>query len=198
MIFSVLNSFPNLIIGKFLMILWSLWRQRNYGIMNIETMHSALEVHGDWLKAQALKAHLRASIVSGSSMLWHKPPSNFLKCNTNTTTFTNTSYIGLVAVPHDANGTFVAAWTSTLVGIPFVKGCEALALSEAMSWATDLGYKRVIFESDAKQVVTTIKSLEDDNSEFGDIISRCHIGFSFLFLPRLLFWYAEFFDSLFM
>ncbi|XVF71518.1 hypothetical protein PTKIN_Ptkin12aG0044200 [Pterospermum kingtungense] len=58
-------------------------------------------------------------------------------------------------------------------GLPAVKECEALTLQEAISWVRSLGYTRVIFEVDSKQVVDALSSLSSDLTEFGVIIECC-------------------------
>ncbi|XVF88587.1 hypothetical protein PTKIN_Ptkin19aG0062900 [Pterospermum kingtungense] len=54
-----------------------------------------------------------------------------------------------------------------------VKECEALALLDAITWVADLGFERVIFETDAKLVVDAIRSWDTDFTEFGSIIAKC-------------------------
>ena len=52
------------------------------------TMGNAFTGLGD---AQALRDHPGGFTVSNSSSSWHKPPSNFMKCNTDATTLDHTS-----------------------------------------------------------------------------------------------------------
>ena len=56
--------------------------------------------------------------------------------------------------------------------MPVVQECVALALLQAMCWEIDSEFLRVQFEIDAKVVVDAVNSLDEDNSEFGDIICR--------------------------
>ncbi|XVF44030.1 hypothetical protein PTKIN_Ptkin02bG0087500 [Pterospermum kingtungense] len=42
-----------------------------------------------------------------------------------------------------------------------------------MSWADSLGYRHVVFKTDAKSVVDAIFSPNVDNSEIGDLVAIC-------------------------
>lgn len=60
-------------------------------------------------------------------------------------------------------------------GVPFAKECEAIALEKAIIWLAELGFQRVVFETNTKQVVDAINSSAIDHTEFRDIIARCRL-----------------------
>lgn len=120
----------------------------------------------DWVKANELKIRSGVSSVTRSCSLWHKLPPGFIKCNTDVAIFNDISCASISAVFRDAGGNFLAGRTYTIAGVPLVKECETIALLEAISWAVDLGFHSVIFESDAKLVVDVVHSSHDDQTEF--------------------------------
>lgn len=86
-----------------------------------------------------------SQIAARSCLLWHKPPVNYIKCNTNATTFIDTSHAGLTTVFRYLEERLLAAKNSKIDGVPLVKECEALTLLEVISMAVDHDFQRVIF-----------------------------------------------------
>ena len=48
-----------------------------------------------------------------------------------------------------------------------------MGLREALSWIKQLGFKRVIFETDSLHVVQALQNRDADFSEFGALIKDC-------------------------
>ena len=53
-----------------------------------------------------------------------------------------------------------------------------MGLREALSWIKNLGFNRVIFESDLLQVAHALQKRVADVSEFGVLIKDCFIPFA--------------------
>lgn len=73
----------------------------------------------------------------------------------------------------DRCGNFVATRVSCIPGNMRVEEGEAMGLHEALSWIEDLGYSKVIFETNCKMVVHCLDSGLLEFSEFGELIRRC-------------------------
>lgn len=58
-------------------------------------------------------------------------------------------------------------------GLFRVKEAEAYGLLLALRWASDFGFDKVVFETDAKVVNDVIHDKELDVSEFGCLIRQC-------------------------
>lgn len=193
----------------------------NCDVSTSQTVYSTFESLCNRLRAKELKHGSTIFPATRSCLLWHKSPINYIKCNTDATTFNDTSHAGLAIAFHDSDGRLLAARSSRIDGVPMVKECEALTLLEAIVMALDYGFHRVLFKTKAKHVVDAIQSIETDHSEFGIVISTyrsllhekdsysvsyvrqqangiTHALASescFFYLSHVLFRYAEFFTS---
>lgn len=91
-------------VGKFLMILWDIWRERNEKYLKnsvvsaSQTTFDAMEVLCDWMRAKNLKHDSVEFSAAVTCNLWHKPPELFVKCNVDASTFHDTSQAGVAAV----------------------------------------------------------------------------------------------------
>ena len=73
----------------------------------------------------------------------------------------------------DSQGLFLHAASRVVHGLFHVRELEAMGLREALSWIKQLGFKRVIFETDLLQVVQALQNRHADFSEFGALIKDC-------------------------
>ncbi|KAL8492939.1 hypothetical protein ACS0TY_024225 [Phlomoides rotata] len=80
-------------------------------------------------------------------------------------------------VARDDEGGFLMGRTLVAQGLMEVDEGEAWGVVEAMCWAKDLEFDRVIIETDSKRVYDSILALSHMDSIFGDLI--CH-GMEFL------------------
>ncbi|XP_073271562.1 uncharacterized protein [Primulina huaijiensis] len=111
---------------KAVMILWSLWRQRNEKLGN-NTQNTSTQAKG---RRQIF--HSNSTNVAPICKRWHKPPPHFLKCNTDAALFTSSNMFGLSCVLRDENGEFMVCRMQHCDGNPTVKECEVLALLKAI------------------------------------------------------------------
>lgn len=119
---------------------------------------SSLDVLCDWLKANDMGKHAYGYVEVETCSLWHKPPKSFLKCNIDVALFHDINCAGFAAIIRDSHGNFIANRSIKFEGCPLVHECEALALLEAISCARELGFQRVICETDAKFIVDAVDS----------------------------------------
>ncbi|XVF66423.1 hypothetical protein PTKIN_Ptkin10aG0034300 [Pterospermum kingtungense] len=102
--------------------------------------------------------------------LWHCPPLDFLKCNVDTAVNLNGMAVGLGMVLRNGKGQLITAKEIACASSMQVNEAEAYGLLQAVIWARQMRFKRVIFESDAKTVVDAVNHSQLDFSEFGSII----------------------------
>ncbi|XP_073019350.1 uncharacterized protein [Primulina eburnea] len=138
-------------VGKAIMIMWGLWKQRNDKLWNNKHCTSAQLVHGalqtlyDWLQAKKRGSQFHPTVqrAAPTCKRWHKPPPHFLKCNTDATMFTNNNTFGLSSVLRDENGEFMACRMQHSPGNTMVKECEVLALLNAITWIKEMNLTKV-------------------------------------------------------
>ena len=72
----------------------------------------------------------------------------------------------------DSQGLFLHVASRAVNGLFQVRELETLGLREALSWIKQLGFERVIFETDSLQV-QALQNRVADFSEFGVLIKDC-------------------------
>ncbi|KAL5812772.1 hypothetical protein ACOSQ3_027722 [Xanthoceras sorbifolium] len=97
--------------------------------------------------------------------------------------------VGLGAVVRDHQGLFMAGLSRKLVGSISIEVAEATVLLNGIHLAFESGFKRLVVESDAKNLVSYISSNSPHQSEVGliisDILVLCHdADVVFSFVPR--------------
>ncbi|XP_075499854.1 uncharacterized protein LOC142538418 [Primulina tabacum] len=97
----------------------------------------------------------------------------FFKCNVDTGFGTDKRSFAVGMVIRDSNGSFIICRTSLHHGAALVKEAEAIAILEALSWIKDMGYDKVIVETDSKISADAIHSDARDLTEFGLTITPC-------------------------
>ncbi|KAK6144415.1 hypothetical protein DH2020_021235 [Rehmannia glutinosa] len=128
---------------KCLMVLWSLWRERNNEFWNNvhasakETLHAAVNYLTEWCATNfgsGTEKTFRAADPCAQTAKWSKPNRLQFKCNVDATLSLerNATYIGMVV--RDDKGEFVVARTITFPGIFAPKEAEAIGVREALSW----------------------------------------------------------------
>ncbi|XP_073279568.1 uncharacterized protein [Primulina huaijiensis] len=105
--------------------------------------------------------------------VWRKPMEEFFKCNVDAGFGSDKRSFGIGMVIRDSNGSFIVSRTNFHDGAALVKEAEALAIHEALSWIKELGYDKVIVETDSKISEDEVHSEEPYFTEFGLTISAC-------------------------
>ena len=104
---------------------------------------------------------------------WQQPLTGFVKCNIDAAVFREEGKSSWGIVVHDSQGLFLHAASRVMNGLFQVRELETLGLREALSWIKQLGFDRVIFETDSLQVVQALQNRVADFSEFGVLIKDC-------------------------
>ncbi|GAU29295.1 hypothetical protein TSUD_226660 [Trifolium subterraneum] len=159
------------------MIMWTLWWRRNQKCWDeksptiYEVIRRARDALCDWKKVQQQITHSNSSNTVVASHSWTKPPAGALKCNVDTTCYTNQNLYGVGACIRDAQGRLVQAFVKRFNGKPEI--AEAVELLEAMKWIQNSHMPMVHVKTDCLQVVHGIRSNSKNNTEFGNIIDMC-------------------------
>ncbi|XVE68509.1 hypothetical protein DITRI_Ditri09bG0073700 [Diplodiscus trichospermus] len=76
----------------------------------------------------------------GSTFVWQKPPTLFLKCNIDTAIFKEHKSVGFGMVTRNEKGDFVISRTSTMPCLMKAKAAESCGLLEALEWINSLSF----------------------------------------------------------
>ncbi|CAN1332707.1 Putative ribonuclease H protein At1g65750 [Linum perenne] len=162
---------------KVVVLLWSLWRERNARVWRNEqkpafvVVRLALEYLEEW--QQARPPNINRPVASDPCRLWHPPPREYYKCNVDCARFEQQRLRGAGMVIRDHEGVIVEFKMLTEPGCPPAKDCEALALRDALNWINEKGMQKVIIETDSQTVANAINNSEQDDTEFGVTIEAC-------------------------
>ncbi|CAN1821825.1 hypothetical protein LINPERHAP1_LOCUS29697 [Linum perenne] len=163
------------------MILWSLWGERNQRVWSKVfrspqlVVEAGMSVLQDWRKAKA-KGPAELTPTSSAPVRcgkWHPPPVMRLKCNVDATFREQQLMWGWGVALWDHAGTLVAYRTGWQRGTPEIREGEAMALLDALRWATANGLGPTKFEVDSEEVAAAVTSHTKDDTEFGHIIELC-------------------------
>lgn len=90
-------------------------------------------------------------VLNSGSRRWSTLP--LIKVNINDVVFMEIGCVCIGNVIRDENGEFVRARSQKITAKVQRRKVEAVGLKEALSWTKRLGFKRCIFETDAKTLV---------------------------------------------
>ncbi|KAK2426472.1 hypothetical protein QL285_025140 [Trifolium repens] len=96
-----------------------------------------------------------------------------LKCNVDTSCYSELNIYGIWECVRDAHGKFVRAYTRRFEGKLEKAEAEALAILEALQWLHNVDISNVHIEVDCLQVVKAISNKLRNNTEFDIIIELC-------------------------
>jgi ribonuclease HI len=113
---------------------------------------------------------------------WAKPPENHVKVNFDGSFNATSGTGGWGYVIRDQAGNFIAAGAGKLKNLGSALQSEAVACLAAIRGADRVGANRIIFESDASNLVRGLQSRDYDKSEIGVLVkearSLCIMNFS--------------------
>jgi ribonuclease HI len=113
---------------------------------------------------------------------WAKPPDNQVKVNFDGAFDYITGSGGWGYIIRDQAGDFVAAGSGKSVHLRYSLHSEAVACLAAINGAIRIGANRIIFESDASNLVQALKSTDYDKSSIGVLMkearSLCVLNFA--------------------
>ncbi|XP_019197196.1 PREDICTED: uncharacterized protein LOC109191080 [Ipomoea nil] len=152
-----------------LMLCWKLWTARNDKVWNGSLPSPSTLVEGsrrylaNW--TNIVREDTATSIAKNSSVhKWDKPSSGFYKLNTDVAVSTLNRSMGFGWVLRNDTGQFVAAECIPGKGVFTPKEAEAMAIREALSWIKREGITHLQIESDALEIIQSLKQNDEDSS----------------------------------
>ncbi|CAJ2662609.1 unnamed protein product [Trifolium pratense] len=165
--------------GRFAMLLWVLWNNRNNKVWNDsqETWrnlgHQSRHLWLDWFSMQRFQQGSTPNMQQQHVPTWQKPPTGWFKCNSDAGFHIDLNKTSDGWCLRDHSGNFVQAGTNWREGQCSIVEGESLALLEAMKAMEHRRLTHVIFETDSKSVIDAIHNLHVGSSEFSATI--CNI-----------------------
>lgn len=162
--------------GRFAMIGWRIWRERNSVCWEGRASSpdkAVLDAAGFLVEWQMARAVNRPTLNSGVCGKWHKPESGSVKINVDAAQFTELHQCGAGMIIRDEKGGFIAARAIRYAGVFRVDEAEVIGIHEALSWIKELGFNSVELETDAKSVAEAIMEKSCDVTAFGDYVRAC-------------------------
>ncbi|KAK7853926.1 hypothetical protein CFP56_034095 [Quercus suber] len=101
---------------------------------------------------------------------WLPPPLNWVKINFDGATFSDSSSAGLEAIIQNDLGLVMATFTQQISLPTSVEMVEVLAAQDALCFAKDLGFNKIIMEGDSKIIIKALISDGISSSSFGHIV----------------------------
>lgn len=176
-------------------LLWEIWKMRNRSVFEglapnprlcLKNAASLLLESVAILEGQI---HLQNDNSSQSFPIhWKKPPASFLKCNTDASFSLHSRKASGAYIFRDESGS-VSCGAARKFYANSPLGAEALILREAVQVALNLDQKKVIFESDYKQLIETCNG-DRHIGEIANIIQDIKVwkasfpDWSFIWTPR--------------
>jgi ribonuclease HI len=102
---------------------------------------------------------------------WKAPQSRWVKAKWDASLAVKKGWARLGVVVRDDSGRVLVAQSQTVSGYFMASLAEARAALMAVQICKELGFKQILFEGDAKLMVSVINSLEPDWSNVGVIIA---------------------------
>jgi ribonuclease HI len=187
LIFSICTNEDRATAGRFAVLMWTLWKNRNDKVWNdvkeagrslgFKAMHNWQE----WIAVQQQQSTI---MQQQHTVVWQKPPIDWYKCNVDAGFHKNLNRATAGWCVRDYDGSFVIAGTCWKEGHYSIVEGEAYALLEAMRAMEQHAVTRVIFETDSKSVVDAIHNLHGGTSEFSYLI--CNIKHILLSKPNFV------------
>ncbi|XP_017251140.1 uncharacterized protein LOC108221791 [Daucus carota subsp. sativus] len=154
-----------------------LWHRRNrwvwdrISISEFGVQATAMNMLYEWRQSMLEKQKYKA-VSSVSPRRWYPPQPGWVKVNIDAAVFIEAGCTSIGSTIRDEHGAFVRARNRKIAAVYQPREAEAVGLKEALSWVKDLGYKRCIFETDAKTVAEACKKVHG-RAYFHLIVSSC-------------------------
>ncbi|KAK2388665.1 Ribonuclease H superfamily protein [Trifolium repens] len=175
MIFAICNEEERSTAGRFAVLLWSIWKNRNEQVWNafkVAGTSVGIKAMQDWYEWHAIQHYNTTSTQQQHVETWQKPPFDWYKCNVDAGFYKEVNKATAGWCVRDHLGGFITAGSYWKEGQHSIIEGEALALFEAMKAMEQRGFTHVIFETDSKSVVDAIHNIHGGTSEFSSLISN--------------------------
>ncbi|KAM2670014.1 hypothetical protein EV1_005998 [Malus domestica] len=154
------------------MICWSLWGARNGKLWNDRTdppdvcVNRATMWWYEFARTSVPGHGTRVQILSK----WEAPPSRRLKMNIDGAWNGEQNVARFGAIVRDETGNFVSAKCGREKDVFSPLQAEAMTLRAGLSWAVDMGFQYIYFESDSLQIVEASCDFSLNLSFIGQIV----------------------------
>jgi ribonuclease HI len=163
--------------GRFAMLAWVLWQNRNNKLWNAaqdtgrNLGFKTRYLWDEWNDVQQV-THRSRNSEQQQHHSWEKPPHGWFKCNIDAGFYKDANKTTTGWCLRDHMGRFIGAGTTWLNGNYSIIEGEAIALLEAMRALEQRRISNVIFKTDAKSVDDAIQYFRGGNSEFSLLVSN--------------------------
>ncbi|GLT73739.1 hypothetical protein SLA2020_455770 [Shorea laevis] len=165
----------------FCVLCWKIWHARNELLWNGKSVNPrhiiehSLHFLADYRRATLLKGGAKPS-RNRNGTRWTPPLADCVKINIDAALSWQQRTSGMGAVARDSSGEVLAALSCKGQEVSAAEIAEACSLREALQWAQELCFRKVIMESDCASIVTAINSdIPTMHSSLGFILSDCRI-----------------------
>ena len=151
-------------------VLWQIWKSRNrrqFEDKRMDPMTVVNKATREWREFQEVQdvdggtGNHRTSGKEGLGG-WKEPEGGWVKINSDAAVQQKTERAGWGMIARDCLGNALGAWAVPNTSCSSAKQEEALALRSAMLMAKQQGWRRVVFESDCKQLIDSINKGDGD------------------------------------
>ncbi|KAL6289138.1 hypothetical protein ACE6H2_006648 [Prunus campanulata] len=159
------------------MLLWNLWNERNTVVWTAKRRSPCEVVDGAVRLLHEFKGHQPTPRLplSRAQAKWQKPPLGVIKINVDGAFNVHIGAGGGGIVARDSTGRFVAARACSFRHVSSPDHAEALALREALIFASELGSGPKMLEGDALGVVRSVQMGFEDRSPLSFLFSDCRV-----------------------
>ncbi|XP_031116813.1 uncharacterized protein LOC116020480 [Ipomoea triloba] len=163
---AVWSSLPKEMITKIIVICWVAWENRNQVVFHQHCLPpkvvvaNALRYLDDWRTVNEL--HAQATFVSSSGAsyfptAWQPPLHSFVKINVDVALDFDRNVMGFGWVVRGEEGEVLGLGWRLKEYVCSIREAEAVGVREVLSWVKEMGWNRVIVETDAQLVTTAVK-----------------------------------------
>ncbi|XP_057452882.1 uncharacterized protein LOC130744739 [Lotus japonicus] len=153
-------------------LIWAIWCRRNAWTFDGQLW----DIEKTLAKAACIgvsePSHNISPPASSEPIKWKAPPSGFYKLNVDAAIKTNIG-IGLGAIIRNNKGKTMAAATWMIEEIEDSALAEAAGVKWALKLAKDLGFDRVLLETDSLLFVKQWENNQSGISYLGDVVREC-------------------------
>ncbi|XP_031097101.1 uncharacterized protein LOC116001361 [Ipomoea triloba] len=155
---------------------WSIWKSRNDLLWNTkpwtpsEVVRRAVLLAEEWNTLFAAPGNL---LINGSEHAIDPGINDGVIIHVDAAVFSDREEGYVSAVVHGSDGGYLAARNCSVRSLRNPILAEAMAVKEALSWAKDRGWHKVVLYSDCQLVCNLLKSSLPNNSYVGCIVRDC-------------------------
>lgn len=169
-------SLPSLAFAKLLMLLWSLWKNKNDKLWNDVakpgpvTSSLAMAWHEEFLQVNqsSNNGNLQNNLLAAKR--WLPPPDSYLILNVDVSCLSSNNFVGVGGVLCNSTGAFIAGFSHRKSYVSSPLHIELLAIYNALLFVKAMELSNVIIHSDCLLAVQAINSDEENLSSLGSLI----------------------------